>query len=532
MPGAPFCTGQQATLCAPVDPAYTYTWSLNGSLYTGAPNANAQCINPFPIAGDTFVVNVGQPSGCGFKLVYVPTPITISTAYSFTYHCMTATFTDGTPAVAGPITNWAWTFGDGSTSTLQNPTHTYSTAGTFTATLTVTNSSGCTATVNHIITVIGPPLAVFSNTLPCLGTATSFSNGSISPIGDPINTYLWNFGDGTPTSNLVSPSHTYANAGTYTVTLTVTTVGGCIDTVTQTIVVYGNPVANFSAPDSGCSPVCQTFTDLSLPVDGNIVTWQWAFNGGTPAISTIQNPTSCWTAPGSYSVSLTVTTNYGCKNSITLPMIQVFNWPSANFCFAPSIAPYTNPNFIFCDLWSSDVTNWYWNFGDGSPLDSINTDPAHSYSATITNNDFYQYTVTLYVKNVHGCWDTITKVVEIVPEYTFYIPNTFTPNNDFINETFFGKGRGIKEYNIWLFDRWGNLIWNCNRTDKNVNWDSNGQDGLPSACKWSGKVTNAGVDMNSTSNQLVQEDVYVWKVRLVDVFDKRHLYIGHVNVVR
>ncbi|HEY4797770.1 MAG TPA: gliding motility-associated C-terminal domain-containing protein, partial [Bacteroidia bacterium] len=179
----------------------------------------------------------------------------------------------------------------------------------------------------------------------------------------------------------------------------------------------------------------------------------------------------------------------------------------------------------------SDVVQWTWSFGDND-TDIVNTSPVHSYSAVVTNNDFYNFKVCVNVKNQHGCWDSICHYVEIVPEFEFYIPNTFTPNGDYINETFFGKCRGVKEYNIWIFDRWGNLLWDCHKQDKNTNWDNFGQDGLSSACKWDGKVVPGGADFSGDSRQLSQQDVYVWKVKLTDVFDKVHTYVGNVNVVR
>jgi gliding motility-associated-like protein len=129
------------------------------------------------------------------------------------------------------------------------------------------------------------------------------------------------------------------------------------------------------------------------------------------------------------------------------------------------------------------------------------------------------------VKNIHGCWDTTCHYVKLLPEFTFFIPNAFTPNEDFTNELFFGKSRGVKEYHIWIFDRWGNMIWTCNYEGKNTDWDQQGKDGMPSACKWDGKVLGG-------NGEIVQEDVYVWKVRLTDIFDKQHKYIGSVTVVK
>jgi gliding motility-associated-like protein len=174
---------------------------------------------------------------------------------------------------------------------------------------------------------------------------------------------------------------------------------------------------------------------------------------------------------------------------------------------------------------------WQWDFGDND-TDFTNTDPVHSYSASAIANDFYVYNICISVENQYGCWDTICKTVELIPEFTFYIPNTFTPNHDGKNELFFGKGRGIKDYSIWLFDRWGNQVWDCHHFGNNTAWDGPGQEGLSSFCKWDGVVVSGGVDMNGNSRQLAQEDVYVWKVNLTDVFEKRHTYIGHVNIVR
>ncbi|MFH1004556.1 MAG: PKD domain-containing protein, partial [Bacteroidota bacterium] len=270
--------------------------------------------------------------------------------------------------------------------------------------------------------------------------------------------------------------------------------------------------------------------------DGNITTWQWTFPGGDPGSSTNQNQKVCYYAPGEYGGSLIVTTNYGCKDTITItPLVTIYPWPEAEFYVSPTQAIITDPVFAFGDLWSSDVVQWEWDFGDGSPKDITSTDPIHSYASTCCKtNDFYRYNVCMRVQTQYGCWDTTCHLIEIIPEFTFYIPNTFTPNDDGVNEVFYGKGRGIKEYKIWVFDRWGNLLWDCNFEGKNTKWDIAGVEGMPSACKWDGKVEkDAGkADLNSASGELVQEDTYVWKVKLLDIFDKKHTYIGHVNVVR
>jgi len=408
--------------------------------------------------------------------------------------------------------------------------------GPFTVVLTVTSDSGCQSVAMLPASANPPPVAVFSTQNACLNSATVFTDNSTPATGDPITGWNWNFGDGTANSAVPNPSHTYSTATTYTATLIVTSAGGCKDTILAPVTLYAPPAANFSGGGFGCAPVCiSNWADLSISTDGVINSWAWSFPGGS--ISSYSGgsvpPAVCYNTPGAYGASLIVTSANGCKDTIAItPLVNVYTWPTASFCVSPAQAPVTDPVFTFCDQWSSDVAQWNWTFGDGSAGDSISTDPVHSYSAVVTNNDFYTFNICINVQNQYGCWDTACQVVELVPEFTFYIPNTITPNGDNINEFFFGKSRGVKQYNIWVFDRWGNLIWDCHREDKNTNWDNQGQDGLSSYCKWNGVVENQGADLNGNSGTMAQEDVYVWKVALTDIFDKKHNYIGHVTIVK
>ena len=218
---------------------------------------------------------------------------------------LTVTFTD---ASTGNITARAWDFGDSSTSTLPQPSHTYATAGTYTVGLTVTGADGSnTATKTGYITVTAPPVAKpvaavsatpTSGPAPLAVTFTDASTGSIT-------TWAWNFGDGS-TSTLRQPAHIYATAGTYTVKLTVTGPGGssaATKTITVTAPPVAKPVADFSAtPTSGRLPLKVAFTDTST---GNITTRAWDFGNGST--STLRQPTHTYTTAGTYTVKLTVT---------------------------------------------------------------------------------------------------------------------------------------------------------------------------------------------------------------------------------
>ena len=145
----------------------------------------------------------------------------------------------------------------------------------------------------------------------------------------------------------------------------------------------------------------------------------------------------------------------------------------------------------------------------------------HSYAAAAPGNDFYNFVATLYVSTQFGCKAKISRPISLDPNFEFYIPNAFTPNGDGANSTFYGKGMGIKDYEIWIFDRWGLELYHCDYHGSNVPWDFYGEEGMSSDCKWDGKV----------DGRPVQSDVYVWKVRLTDVFGKKHSYIGRVTVL-
>ena len=453
----------------------------------------------------------------------------------------TTCFTDQSSVTPGSIVGWNWNFGDPASgmnnnlSNLQNPCHIYKGAGPYTVLLTVTSDSGCQLSKSLPVSTVPAPNALFTVPNACFDITKSTSFLDLStPSGslDPIVNWFWMFGDGT-TSNAQNPVHTYTSSGTYTSTLVITTTAGCMDTITGRVTLYNPPIANYSDSTDGCAPVCTSFQDLSTSIDGTISNWNWSFPGGNPSISTSASPTVCWNTPGTYDVQLIVTSSYGCKDTLATPQyIKVYAWPNADFCVAPDVAPATNPEFLFCDLWTKDVIKWTWDFGDGV-LDSTSTDPKHSYSATANGNDFYHYNICLNVQTIHGCWDTICKPIDILPEFEFYIPNSFTPNGDNKNKFFFGKSRGVKDYEIWIFDRWGNLVWDCSIQGKNTDWDRPGQDGMSAACKWDGIVEKgAGADLNSHSGNLVQEDVYVWKVKLTDIFDIKHTYVGHVSSIR
>jgi PKD repeat protein len=215
---------------------------------------------------------------------------------------LTVNFTDSSTLDA---TSWSWTFGDGGTSTSQNPSHVYNCLGNYTVSLTVTGRTGddTETKTNYVPVSAYAPQAYFTAT-PTTGVEPLTVNFSDASWGQGINSWSWDFGDG-GTSTLQNPSHQYLIAGYYSVTLTVTSCNGS-DGYTRSNYIVVQKRSNFTASSRlGAAPLTVDFSDASYNSDGAITAWNWAFGDG--GFSNAQNPSHQYQNPGSYTVSLTVT---------------------------------------------------------------------------------------------------------------------------------------------------------------------------------------------------------------------------------
>lgn len=240
------------------------------------------------------------------KSVAVPAPNQPPTA-TFTSSCsgLTCEFIDGSADGDGAVASWNWDFGDGTTSSEQSPTHTYEGTGSYTVTLTVTDDDGDTDGVSKSMTVTAPnqpPSASF--TWSCDGLDCAFTDASTDDDGS-VGSWSWSFGDGW-SSNARDATHTYGDAGTYSVSLTVSDDDGATDIHNEEIVVGERPAASFSW---SCTDLTCDFTDTSTDGDGTVVFWSWDFGDGESSF--VQNPSHSYAADGTYTVRLTVTDDDG-----------------------------------------------------------------------------------------------------------------------------------------------------------------------------------------------------------------------------
>ncbi len=290
-----------------------------------------------------------------------------------------------------------WDFGDGTQATQANPSKAYSAPGIYTVKLFATYSN-CTDSISKNIKVFGDPVVNFTanKTGTCaLPTVTNFQDTSPDAVA-----WTWNFGDGSPTSNVKNPTHTYTANGTYDVTLTITDSKGCQNTLTKTgFIDISTPTVNITnLPTGGCGPNFTYTPVVQINSSDGVASYAWDFGDGFT--STAANPTHTYTALGSYTVTLTITTNGGCTVTKTYPgQLKVGSSVVVDFSKSAGVA-CNSSGVTFTNLSAPAGTGWIWDFGDGDTSQLQN--PFHKYS------DTGFYSVTLTVIN-NGCATSLTK---------------------------------------------------------------------------------------------------------------------------
>lgn len=321
--GCVHCEGRTpiATVTAGSNGVFSYNGSLSGfitatvTVASGSTSRFSACTEAVSTTCLIAAFTLGQAAAC------------VGSPTSFLDASITAPGTT--------IVSWQWDFGDGGTSTLQNPVYTYTTTGSFTVTLTVTNSNGCVETISETFGVgFGPQAAFIGPQVACTGIGVPFTDLSIPGSGTTLTGWLWDFGNGT-TSTSQNPTAIFQNAGTYTVTLTVTASNGCKATFQQSIQVSSGPVADFTFQQAGLQV---TFTNNSTSVGTPQYTWDFG-DGNT---SNAANPVHVYASYGTYNVCLTVF-DPACNGSVTTCKLVDFPVGISNPTAAKGMFLFPNP---------------------------------------------------------------------------------------------------------------------------------------------------------------------------------------------
>ncbi|MCF8277595.1 MAG: PKD domain-containing protein [Flavobacteriales bacterium] len=403
----------------------TYQWNLGNGNTSVSQNPSASYITPGTY---TITLTATGPGGTdtetktSYITVFTPPVPNLSPSQGIGCYPFTVNFSDLSVTGDSPIATWSWDFGDGGTSTQQNPSHTYTTPGIFDVTLILTDANGCSSnqSFNDVVESINiRPTAAFTGnpTVSCLPPSdVSFSNTSSGGTGNL--TYAWDFGDGN-TSTLLTPDNTYAAAGNFDVSLTVTDEYGCSDTQLEVayIQIVDDVTIDFVTNNTTvCLGEQVSFVDLSTSTP---ISWAWDFGDG--ATSTDQFPTHLYTTPGNYEVSLTATYSASCQGTETkTSYITVGSIPFADFtadvvggCETPFPVQFTNGSI------GNGTLSYFWDFGDVNT--STEQDPLHIYTENGT------YDVTLTTTNSDGCSSTASKpsFINVALTQADFLPDVF-----------------------------------------------------------------------------------------------------------
>ena len=316
-------------------------------------------------------------------------------------------YTDLSTVASGNITTWEWDFGDGNTALIPSPTHTFQNDGTYSTTLIVTSDIGCKDTITENVIVYPNPQATFTVDDACLQQLSIFQNTSSINTPDNISNYTWLFGDGN-TTNIEDPTHIYLTEGTYNLKLITESNHGCLDSLLTTTRVHPKPTADFSVNDD-CLNIAAQFTDNSTIVSGAITNWEWNFGNATPT-DVNQNPSHFYTADGTYQPQLIVISSFGCRDTVIKQTVRhalpIIDFNAAPVCLYDSIEIINNSSINP----SSTISNYIWNFGDGTPF-STEENPKHKYLTAGV------YNVSLIVSSNFGCVSDLS-----IPVQTYAIP--------------------------------------------------------------------------------------------------------------
>lgn len=498
---ANICLGGNVTLSA--SGGGTYVW-WNSSVTTAAMTVS-------PATTTTYTVEVKDIHGCTdtatATIAIYPSP---TADFSPNDVCLNQpiNFTNLSSIPSGTITAWSWDFGDSSPMVfIQSPSHFYAAVGSYPVKLIITSDHGCKDTIIKNVVVHPLPHAQFSTENVCKGSIVPFTDLSSLSGTDILQHWSWGFGDGSPVNNNQNTLHLYSTIGNYTTKLVVISNFGCKDSIIKVHTVNPKPVVNFTAPDTvGCDPLCVNLQSLSTIATGNMASYLWNFGDGS-ALGQSQNSLHCYTNNSitlqkTFDVTLTVTSDSGCVTTYSKNNYIIVNPnPIANFSVQPNSTSIMNPLISFTNL-SSGENAWNWNLGDGSAPQTIQNPLSHSYA------DTGKYLVRLIVSNQYACFDTAYQTIIIEPDWAFFIPNAFSPNGDGANETFQGYGYGLLDYEMFIFDRWGNQIYKTKRYDE----------------PWDGRANNG--------SEPAQQDVYIYLIKIKDIKNVKHSYKGIVTLVK
>jgi PKD repeat protein len=338
------------------------------------------------------ITNYGCSGDTSIALVITGKPVANYTLKDSTCLNKTLTFTDGSTITSGTMVKWYWNYGDGTSEIVTANTartKSFTATGTYNVQLEVENSSGCKSIPFSTTIVIRPiPVPNFNVPIVCLpeGKATFFDSTSIAD-GSGNFKYRWDFGDGIGIDSVKNPVYYYTSTGPFSISLTVTSPYGCVDSARKSIAsIYPQAKAAFNVLTENCLRDSTFFTDQSDGKGSTITKWRWNF--GNTQTDTLSNPVILYTAAGTYNIQLFTITDKGCYSDTVSVPVTVNPLPTANFTLLTPFCETRALSFVNQSVANAGtLTNWKWNFGDGETKDaSSSTTFEKTYSTWGTYN--------------------------------------------------------------------------------------------------------------------------------------------------
>jgi len=452
----PFCENAASVTLSAVDPGGV--WSG-----TGITNTSTGTFDPSTAGAGTHQIIYTISGSCGDAdtiSIVIDAQDDASFSYSPTTFCTTDP--NPTPTITGTSGGTFTIDNSGVINTSTGEVNiTGSGAGVFNVTYTTNGTCPDTSTVSININncTLPQPIANFSasQTNICEGDCINFTDLSTSSATGGITAWSWTFNGGTPsTSNQQNPTNVcFAAAGTYTISLTVTDANGSDDSTMTAYITVTNcttPTAGFSISDNEiCAGECIDFTDMSTAA----TSWLWTFNGGSPSTSTDQNPTNiCFGTDGVYSIELIASNSFG-SDTIT-DTITVHPTPTVNA--GNNVTITLGDNTILNATGSNGSYSW-------TPPTWLSCPTCPS--TTSTPEETITYTVIVVDSNGCSASDQVTVFIEF--ENVIWVPNIFSPNGDGSNDILYVRGKGVADLNFFVYDRWGEKVFETTSLD--IGWD-------------------------------------------------------------
>ena len=377
--------------------------------------------------------------------------------------------------------------------------HCFQNTGTYNLIVKAQSDQGCTEidTLDSFVEIYSLPLAEFNTNDFCLNTPIQLS--AETNVSQNINaSYAWNYNEEIISGNSLSTMP--FQIGLETIKLIVTSNNGCLDSISKSITIHPLPMVQLFADDTtACPETCINFETSSTINYGSVVQLDSYLLGDNNLYSnnTFEH---CFQDSGRYTLMVEAVSDQGCITIDTFQnFIQIYPAPIAIATVDEEVKRIRTAKFKFENL-SLEIDSLNWIFEE----EIVGT--TEDYYFTLQDTGIF--IMNLEVFNSYGCVDTTDISVRVTPEFYAYFPNSFTPNDDGMNDNWFPViGYGLKSYQLFIFNRWGELIFETDNYEEH--WDG----------------------FQNNSDKKAQDGVYTYKSVIIDDLDKEHVFIGHISLV-